>query len=193
MAHTLHLAQQPDADALLSRSPLALLVGALLDQQVPMERAFTGPYELCARLGGEDLDAGAIAAMDPEEFAHLVARKPAVHRFPGAMAKRVQQLCQYLVEHHDGRAEAVWEGVEDGRELLRRLRALPGFGAAKAQIFVALLGKQLDVRPRGWREAAGEYGASGIYRSTADVTGPQALQRVRAQKKEAKAHQRKEK
>ncbi len=187
MDHTLHLAQQPDADALLSRSPLALLVGSLLDQQVPMERAFAGPYELNRRLGDDGLDARAVAAMDPEELEQLFSEKPAVHRFPGSMAKRVQQLCQYLVEHYDGSAETVWEGASDGRDLLRRLKALPGYGDAKAQIFVALLGKQLGVRPQGWREAAGPYGEDGTYRSAADVTGPETLEKVRAEKKEQKA------
>ncbi|MFE9661694.1 MULTISPECIES: HhH-GPD-type base excision DNA repair protein [unclassified Streptomyces] len=183
----LHLAQQPEADALLGRSPLAALVGMLLDQQVPMEWAFAGPYTIAQRLGADDLDAHEIAAYDPEAFAALLSEKPAVHRYPGSMAKRVQQLCQYLVEHYDGRPEAVWEGVDSGRELLRRLNELPGFGKQKAQIFLALLGKQLGVRPSGWREAAGEYGERGSHRSAADITGPESLARVRAHKQELKA------
>jgi uncharacterized HhH-GPD family protein len=183
----LHLAQEPAADALLSRSPLAALVGMLLDQQVPMEWAFAGPHTIAQRMGREDLDAHEIAEQDPEAFAELLARKPAVHRYPGSMAGRVQNLCRYLVEHYDGRAEAVWEDADSGRELAKRLGELPGFGKQKAQIFLALLGKQLGVRPAGWREAAGEYGAEGSYRSAADITGPESLARVRAHKQEAKA------
>ncbi|MER5495045.1 HhH-GPD-type base excision DNA repair protein [Streptomyces sp. NPDC002454] len=183
----LHLAQEPAADALLSRSPLAALVGMLLDQQVPMEWAFAGPHTIAQRMGREDLDAHEIAEQDPEAFAELLARKPAVHRYPGSMAGRVQNLCRYLVEQYDGRAEAVWEDAGSGRELAKRLGELPGFGKQKAQIFLALLGKQLGVRPTGWREAAGEYGAEGSYRSAADITGPESLARVRAHKQEAKA------
>ncbi|MFI9204001.1 HhH-GPD-type base excision DNA repair protein [Streptomyces sp. NPDC053048] len=186
MDHALRLAQQPEADALLSRSPLAALTGMLLDQQIPMEWAFTGPYTIAERLGGDDLDAHEIAAYDPEAFAGLCARKPAVHRYPGSMAQRVQQLCRYLVEHYDGDASAVWRDVADGRELLKRLEALPGFGKQKAQIFLALLGKQFAVRPKGWREAAGPYGEAGSYRSVADITGPESLEKVRAHKQEAK-------
>ncbi|GHG60156.1 HhH-GPD-type base excision DNA repair protein [Streptomyces griseocarneus] len=186
MDHPLRLAQQPEADALLSRSPLAALTGMLLDQQIPMEWAFTGPYTIAERLGGDDLDAHEIAAYDPEAFVELCARKPAVHRYPGSMAKRVQQLCQYLVEHYDGDASAVWRDAASGGELLGRLTALPGFGKQKAQIFLALLGKRLEVRPEGWREAAGAYGEEGSYRSVADITGPETLEKVRAHKQEAK-------
>ncbi|MET7539140.1 HhH-GPD-type base excision DNA repair protein [Streptomyces sp. NPDC005507] len=184
---TLHLAQEPDADALLGRSPLAALVGMLLDQQVPMEWAFAGPHTIARRLGADDLDAHEIASYDPEAFAELLATKPAVHRYPGSMAKRIQQLCQYLVEHYDGDASAVWESVKDGRELLKRLNDLPGFGTQKAQIFLALLGKQLGVRPKGWREAAGAYGEAKSFRSVADITGPDSLTKVRAHKQEMKA------
>lgn len=184
---TLHLAQDPEADALLGRSPLAALVGMLLDQQVPMEWAFKGPRTIADRLGADDLDAHDIAAQDPEAFAALLSDKPAVHRYPGSMAKRIQQLCQYLVEHYDGNAELVWKGVTDGPELLRRLEQLPGFGKQKAQIFLALLGKQLGVRPQGWREAAGPYGEPKSYRSVADITGPESLTKVRAHKQEMKA------
>ncbi|WP_030682876.1 HhH-GPD-type base excision DNA repair protein [Streptomyces cellulosae] len=184
---TLHLAQDPEADELLGRSPLAALVGMLLDQQVPMEWAFKGPRTIADRLGADDLDAHRIAALDPEAFAALLSEKPAVHRYPGSMAGRIHQLCQYLVEHYDGRAELVWKGVDDGRELLRRLQELPGFGKQKAQIFLALLGKQLGVRPQGWREAAGTYGEPGSYRSVADITGPESLTKVRAHKQEMKA------
>jgi uncharacterized HhH-GPD family protein len=152
-----------------------------------MEWAFTGPYTIARRLGADDLDAHAIAAYDPDAFAALLAEKPAVHRYPGSMAKRVQQLCRYLVDEYDGDAAAVWTGAGDGTELLGRLQALPGFGEQKAKIFLALLGKQFGVRPRGWREAAGAYGEEGSYRSVADITGPQSLAKVRAHKQEAKA------
>ncbi|OAH15001.1 HhH-GPD-type base excision DNA repair protein [Streptomyces jeddahensis] len=184
---TLHLAQQPEADELLGRSPLAALVGMLLDQQIPMEWAFAGPYTIVQRMGVDDLDAHEIAAQDPEAFAGLLSAKPAVHRYPGSMAKRIQQLCQYLVEHYDGDASAVWDGVDSGRELLGRLTDLPGFGKQKAQIFLALLGKQLGVQPEGWREAAGPYGEAGSHRSVADITGPDSLAKVRAHKQEMKA------
>ncbi|KUJ70297.1 Fe-S cluster assembly protein HesB [Streptomyces albus subsp. albus] len=186
MDSTVRLAQQPEADALLGRSPLALLIGMLLDQQVPMEWAFSGPYTIARRMGGDDLDAHEIAARDPEQFGALLAEKPAVHRYPGAMAKRVQQLCAYLVDQYDGDASAVWRDAGTGQELLARLNALPGYGKQKAQIFVALLGKQFRVRPQGWREAAGPYGEEGSYRSVADITDPASLARVRAYKQEAK-------
>jgi uncharacterized HhH-GPD family protein len=184
---TLHLAQDPAADELLGRSPLAALVGMLLDQQVPMEWAFKGPRTIADRLGAADPDAQEIAAQDPEAFAALLSEKPAVHRYPGSMAKRIQQLCQYLVEHYDGDASGVWEGVGTGAELLKRLEELPGFGKQKAQIFLALLGKQLGVTPTGWREAAGAYGEAKSYRSVADITGPESLAKVRAHKQEMKA------
>ncbi|GAX54279.1 HhH-GPD-type base excision DNA repair protein [Streptomyces olivochromogenes] len=187
MDASLHIAQDPEADALLSRSPLAALTGMLLDQQVPMEWAFKGPRTIASRMGADELDAHEIAAYDPEKFAALLTAKPAVHRYPGSMAKRIQQLCQYLVEHYDGDAAKVWEGVKSGEELLRRLKELPGFGAQKAQIFLALLGKQFGVRPKGWREAAGAYGEPDSFRSVADITGPESLAKVRAHKQEMKA------
>jgi uncharacterized HhH-GPD family protein len=181
----LRIAQDPHADRLLSEDPLALLLGMLLDQQIPMEKAFRGPAVLQERLG--HLDAASIAEHPTEAFAAVMARPPAVHRFPGSMAGRVQDLCRYLVEHHDGRAEDVWEGARDGADLLRRLQALPGFGRQKAQIFLALLGKQRGVQPSGWREAAGAYGEDGALRSVADVTSPETLQQVRAYKQSVKA------
>jgi uncharacterized HhH-GPD family protein len=184
---TLHLAQQPEADELLGRSPLAALVGMLLDQQVPMEWAFAGPYTIAQRMNKDDLDAHEIATYDPEAFAALLSTKPAVHRYPGSMAKRIQQLCQYLVEHYHGDATAVWKDATTGNELLQRLKELPGFGPQKAQIFLALLGKQLNIRPKGWREAAGPYGAPDSFRSVADITGPDSLTKVRAHKQEMKA------
>ena len=180
----LHLSQDAAADELLGRDPLALLLGMLLDQQIPMEKAFRGPAVLQERLG--HLDAARIADAEPEAFASMFATPPAVHRFPGSMAGRVQALCRALVEQYGGRAEAVWEDVADGHELRRRLEALPGFGAQKAKIFVALLGKQLGVQPPGWREAAGPYGEEGVLRSVADVTSPETLREVRAYKQSVK-------
>ncbi|MGW0855315.1 HhH-GPD-type base excision DNA repair protein [Streptomyces sp. NPDC002690] len=184
---TLRIAQQPEADELLARSPLAALVGMLLDQQVPMEWAFTGPHSLALRMGSDDLDAREIAAYSPEAFTALFTDKPALHRYPGSMAKRVQQLCQFLVAEYDGDASAVWADAPSGTELLARLNALPGFGTQKAQIFLALLGKRFGVRPPGWREAAGAYGERGGHRSVADITGPESLAEVRAFKQRAKA------
>ncbi|MGI5164129.1 HhH-GPD-type base excision DNA repair protein [Spirillospora sp. CA-253888] len=183
---TVHLSQRPEADELLGRSPLAALIGMLLDQQIPMEWAFAGPYTIAQRLGSADLDAHEIAAHDPDRFAALLSEKPAVHRYPGSMAKRVQQLCQALVDDYAGDAAAIWSDAATGKELLRRLNALPGFGKQKAQIFLALLGKQYGVRPEGWREAAGAYG-EGSHRSVADITGPESLAQVRAFKQEQKA------
>lgn len=182
--HDLHLAQDPDADALLSRDPLALLTGMLLDQQIPMEKAFRGPYDLRTRLG-HDLDAAELAELDT--LGELFATPPAIHRFPGSMAGRVQQLCGHLVEHYDGKAENVWAHVTTGGELLKRLKGLPGFGDQKARIFLALLGKQRGVQPEGWREAAGAYGDEGALRSVADVVSKQTLLEVRAYKQQVKA------
>lgn len=183
----LRLTQDAEADALLARSPLALLIGMLLDQQVPMERAFGGPLTIARRLGATDLDAHEIAAGDPGAFVALLSEKPAVHRYPGSMAKRIQQLCQYLVERYEGDAEMVWKDAPDGRTLLKRLNELPGFGKQKAQIFLALLGKRFGVAPEGWREAAGPYGEEGSHRSVADITGPESLIKVREFKRSAKA------
>jgi uncharacterized HhH-GPD family protein len=187
MASTLHIAQHPEADRMLSTDPLALLLGMLLDQQFPMERAFAGPYVLAQRIGVTSLDAAALAAHDPETLTAAFALTPVVHRYPKAMAARTQDLCRILVEKYDGSAAALWETASTGKELLARVAALPGFGKQKAQIFVALLGKQYGVRPEGWREAAGGYGEEGVYKSVADVTGPEALDKVRAYKKEMKA------
>jgi uncharacterized HhH-GPD family protein len=184
---TLRLSQDVDADAFLADDPLALLVGALLDQQVPMERAFAAPHALATRMGVSRLDAAAIAAFDQAEFAALFATPPALHRFPQAMAARVQALASYLHDEYDGDPTAIWSGVADGQQLRGRISALPGFGDQKARIFVALLGKQLGVQPPGWREAAGAYGADGSTRSAADVTGPETLRAVREFKKAAKA------
>ena len=185
-AAELHLTGDPAADDLLSRDPLALVIGMLLDQQFAMERAFAGPYLLTQRLG-HDLDAAELASYDPEELANLFAQPPVIHRYPRSMAGRVQSLCQLVVERYDGDAAKLWQDASNGGELLRRLQELPGFGRQKAQIFLALLGKQRGVAPRGWREAAGGYGEDGSRRSIADVTGPESLQEVRATKRAAKA------
>jgi uncharacterized HhH-GPD family protein len=183
---TLRLAQDPDADELLARDPLALLVGMLLDQQVPLEWAFTAPHRLAARLGRRSLDAAEIAALDPDAFVKLMAGPPALHRYPAAMAGRVQALCREVADRYGGDAAALWRTAESGKKLLARLRTLPGFGEQKARIFVALLGKQLGVCPPGWREAAGPYGEEGSRRSAADVTDAESLAEVRAFKKAAK-------
>ena len=187
MASTLHIAQHPEADQMLSTDPLALVLGMLLDQQFPMERAFAGPYVLAQRIGVTRLDAAALAAHDPDTLAAAFALTPVVHRYPKAMAARTQEVCRILVAKYDGSAAQLWETAATGKELLARMSALPGFGKQKAQIFVALLGKQYGVQPEGWREAAGGYGEEGVYKSVADVTGPEALDRVRAYKKEMKA------
>jgi len=186
MDRSLCLAQEPDADALLSRDPLALLLGMLLDQQIPMERAFAGPYLLAQRVGA--FDAAAIAAMNPEELAAAMVGPPAVHRFPGSMARRVQTLCEYVVDHYEGDIQVLWTaGQPDGQEALRRLKALPGFGDQKARIFLALLGKQWGVELAGWREAAGTYGDPDARRSVADVVDQETLEQVRSWKKQQKA------
>ncbi|MBS4727086.1 Fe-S cluster assembly protein HesB [Mycobacterium sp. SM1] len=182
----LQLAQDPDADALLDSNPFALLVGMLLDQQVPMETAFAGPKKIADRMGG--FQAREIADCDPEKFAVLCSQSPAIHRFPASMAKRIQSLAQIIVDRYGGDAGALWTaGDPDGHEVLRRLEALPGFGEQKARIFLALLGKQYGVTPAGWRAAAGEYGDAGTHMSVADVVDARSLERVRSYKKRMKA------
>jgi uncharacterized HhH-GPD family protein len=183
---TLTIAQDPAADELLGRDPLALLIGMLLDQQFPMERAFGAPRLLAERLGVDTLSAPDLAAADPEELVRIFQGPPALHRYPGSMAGRAQDLCRLLVERYEGRAENLWAQAPDGVTLLRRLGELPGFGAQKAKIFLALLGKQYGVTPPGWREAAGDYGLEGSRRSVADITGPESLVEVRAFKQEQK-------
>jgi uncharacterized HhH-GPD family protein len=183
---TLRLAQDPDADALLASDPLALLVGMLLDQQFPLEWAFRGPYRLAQRMQRTRLDAAEIAALDPDALVRLMAGPPALHRYPASMAGRIQALCGHVAERYGGDAAALWRTAGSGAELLARLKALPGFGEQKARIFVALLGKQLGVRPDGWREAAGPYGEDGTRRSAADVTDAASLAEVRAFKQAAK-------
>jgi uncharacterized HhH-GPD family protein len=180
------LAQEPEADALLEDDPFALLVGMLLDQQVPFETAFAGPKKIADRMGG--LDAAKIADYDPDKFAALCSERPAVHRFPGSMAKRIQALAQIIVDRYDGNAAGLWTaGKPDGQELLRRLKGLPGFGEQKAKIFLALLGKQYGVTPTGWREAAGDFGKAGAHLSVADIVDAQSLGKVRSYKKQMKA------
>lgn len=180
----LHITQEPGSDRVLDDNPFALLVGMMLDQQYPMEHAFRGPAKVLERFG--TLDPAAIATADPEEFAALCATPPAVHRFPGSMAGRMQALAALVEERYDGRAERLWTEADSGAELLRRMMELPGFGRQKAQIFVALLAKQLEVRPPGWEDAVGVYALDG-YRSVADVVDPASLQKVRDFKKSAKA------
>ncbi|WGL53932.1 HhH-GPD-type base excision DNA repair protein [Nocardioides sp. BP30] len=177
------IAQDPAADQVLSDSPFALLVGMMLDQQYPMEHAFRGPAKLLERFG--TLEPAAIAAADPEEFAALCAVPPAIHRFPGSMAARLQQLAGIIAEDYDGDATNLWAGVTTGSELLKRIQSLPGFGKQKAQIFLALLAKQVGVRPQGWESAVGAYAESG-YRSVADVVDGTSLQKVREFKQAAK-------
>ena len=183
---TLRIAQDDAADELLGRDPLALLIGMLLDQQFPMERAFGAPRLLADRLGVTTLSAPALAAMDPEELTRLFQGPPALHRYPGSMAGRAQDLCRLLVERYDGRPENLWADAPDGATVLKRLGELPGFGAQKSKIFLALLGKQYGVTPPGWREAAGDYGTDGSRRSVADITGPESLTEVRAFKQQQK-------
>jgi uncharacterized HhH-GPD family protein len=175
-----------DANDLLSASPLALLIGMLLDQQVTIEKAFTSPRDLVRRLGHEPA-AAELAAFDPDALAAIFSDRPALHRYPRSMAGRVQQLCQHIVDRYGGDPAGVWAGARTGAELLARIRDLPGFGADKAQIFLALLGKQYGVRPRGWREAAGHFGEKGGHYSVADITDATSLAAVRAYKQSKKA------
>ena len=181
----LRIAQDEAADALLARDPFALLVGMLLDQQFPMEKAFAGPALIAARLGVHGLEPSAVAAADPEAFARIMAGPPAVHRYHSSMAGRVQALAAHVRDTYDGDASRLWREAADGGELAARLRALPGFGDQKARIFVALLGKQFDVRPPGWEAAAGDYASPGR-RSVADVVDATSLQEVREYKRAAK-------
>lgn len=182
----LQLVQDPAADALLAANPFALLVGMMLDQQIPMEVAFAGPKKIAERIGG--FDAGLIASYDPDKFVALCSESPAIHRFPGSMAKRLQVLAQTIVDEYDGDAANVWTaGNPDGREVLKRLKLLPGFGDQKARIFLALLGKQYGVTAKGWQEAAGDYGKTGTFMSIADIRDQASLDKVRSHKKQMKA------
>ena len=184
-SQSLRFTGDPPADELLATDPLALLIGMLLDQQFPMERAFHSPYELKERLGGR-LDVAAIASMDAEALAAVFRGPPALHRYPGSMAGRTQELCRALLERFDGKAEQVWASAETGNDLFANLRSLPGFGEQKSRIFTAVLAKQLDVTPPGWEEAAGPYAAVGHF-SVADIDGPEALAAVREHKKAVKS------
>jgi len=185
-APRLRLAQDEHADALLARDPFALVVGMLLDQQIPMEWAFTGPATIAARMGTESLDPALIARYDPDEFVALMTGPTAVHRYPRSMGGRVQKLADYVVQRYGGDVSRLWTEASTGIELRRRLGELPGFGDQKARIFVALLGKQLGVQPEGWQQAAGAYGEHGSRRSVADVVDEQSLAEVRHYKREAK-------
>lgn len=182
----LYLSGETAADALLSRDPLALLIGMVLDQQIPLEWAFAAPAKLRERLG-HDLDAAEIAGYDEEALLRMFTGPPALHRFPGSMAKRVQQMCRHLVDEYDADAGSLWAGAKDGPDLLKRVQALPGFGEQKARIFIGLLGKQYGVRTTGWEAAAGAFGRPGTYVSVADITDRESLEQVRAYKKESKA------
>jgi uncharacterized HhH-GPD family protein len=182
----MHLATTTEGNQLLEHDALALLIGMLLDQQIPMEKAFTSPSVLRDRLGRE-LDATEIANYDADALEQLFRTPPALHRFPASMAKRVQAMTQVLVDEFDGRADNVWTGAADGPDLVRRISRLPGFGEQKAKIFAALLGKQFAIRPKGWREAAGAYGENGSFRSVADVVDDSSLKKVRAFKQQMKA------
>jgi uncharacterized HhH-GPD family protein len=172
------------ADTILEESPFALLAGMMLDQQYPMEHAFRGPAKVTDRFG--TFEPAAIAAADPEEFAAMAATTPAIHRFPGSMASRLQELARIVTDDYDGDAARLWTEARDGKDLLKRVMALPGFGKQKAQIFVALLAKQCGVRPEGWESVAGDYALEG-YRSVADVVDQDSLQKVRDFKKAKKA------
>ncbi|MFG2036961.1 HhH-GPD-type base excision DNA repair protein [Dactylosporangium sp. NPDC048998] len=175
-----------EANALLDRDALALVTGLTLDQQITLEKAFTSPWVLAERLGHEPT-AQELADFDPQALVEVFATPPALHRFPKAMAARVQEVCRVIVDRYDGDPAGIWAGVTDGAELLRRVLELPGFGKQKAQIFVALLGKQCGVRPEGWREAAGGYGEEGSFRSVADIVDQDSLVKVREYKKQVKA------
>jgi uncharacterized HhH-GPD family protein len=183
---TISMPVEPAANELLSTDPLALLIGMLLDQQVPLERAFSAPYDLTKRLG-HNPTAEELAGYDPEALAAVFSERPALHRYPKSMASRVQAMAQLIVARYDGDAGRVWGDAADGADLRRRIAELPGFGAQKAQIFLALLGKQLGVQPAGWREAAGPFGEVGSYCSVADISDGDSLARVRAYKQELKA------
>ena len=175
-----------EANELLSRNALALLIAMLLDQQVPLERAFSAPRDLVRRLGHEPT-ADELASFDPEALAAVFSERPALHRFPKAMAARTQELARLIVRDYDGDAASLWTTASSGAELLKRVSALPGFGEANAKIFVALLGKQLGIQPPGWREAAGSFGAEGSYVSVADIVDDESLGKVRSHKQAIKA------
>lgn len=183
---TLHFTGDTAADILLSENPFALLVGMLLDQQIAMEVAFVGPAKIRDRIGG--LDPASVASYDAEAFVEVFRQSPAVHRFPGSMAKRVQEVADVIVNTWNGDTASIWNAdTPTGIEILRRLKALPGFGEQKAKIFLALLGKRLEIDAPGWREASAPYGEEGAFRSVADIVSPESLTRVRETKRAAKA------
>lgn len=184
-SRTIRIAQDEHADEVLSTDDFGLIVGMLLDQQFPMERAFAGPAKILDRFG--TLDPAAIAAAEPEAFADLCATSPAIHRYGRSMAGRIQQLAQVIVSDYDGRTANIWETADSAKDLLARLKKLPGFGDQKARIFAALLGKQVGVTPQGWRQVIGPYAEEGATRSVADVVDPESLQLVREFKQAAKA------
>jgi uncharacterized HhH-GPD family protein len=180
----IHITGDAHADEVLTRSPFALLAGMMLDQQYPMEHAFRGPAKVLDRFGS--IEPSAIAAADPEEFKALCSTPPAIHRFPGSMAERLQALAVLVEERYDGHAERLWTEATSGADLVKRVMDLPGFGRQKAQIFAALLAKQLGVRPDGWEKAVGDYALEG-HRSVADVTDAASLAKVREFKQQKKA------
>jgi uncharacterized HhH-GPD family protein len=182
----LRLTGDPQADQLLTDDDNALLIGMVLDQQVPMEKAFSGPLVIAQRMGGS-FDVAKIAAMSEDEFVALCAQRPAIHRFPAAMGKRIYQVCRVLTDRYDGQAANLWNQARSGEEVKSNLAGLPGFGADKAAIFTAVLGKQRGVTPEGWRTAAGYYGEPGTYRSVADIVDDESLQSVRETKRSVKA------
>jgi uncharacterized HhH-GPD family protein len=184
----LHITGDQAADAVISRDPLALLIGMVLDQQVTIEKAFSSPADLLERLGTKGpLNAATLAAMDPEELGDIFRERPALHRYPGSMAGRVQAVCRVVADEYANKADNIWKGVQSGDELVGRLRTLPGFGEQKAKIFAALLGKQLGVRPDGWRKVTTPYGKEGSSLSVADITDRESLLKVRATKQAMKA------
>jgi uncharacterized HhH-GPD family protein len=182
----LWLTGDAEADQLLTEDDNALLIGMVLDQQVPMEKAFSGPLVIAQRMGGR-LDVAAVAAMSEDDFVALCSRPPAIHRFPAAMAKRVRQICQVLTEDYDGQAANLWKDARSGSEVKANLERLPGFGSDKAAIFTAVLGKLRGITPEGWRIAAGYYGEPDTFRSVADIVDSDSLQKVRETKKSVKA------
>ena len=182
----LYLTGDRASDTLLAKDPFALLIGMVLDQQVPLERAFSAPSALRDRLGGS-LDVATIAEMEPSKLAAIFSERPALHRFPSSMAGRVQAVAKVVIDEYNGDAAAIWKGAKSGSDLLGRIRKLPGFGEQKAKIFIALLGKRLGVKPTGWAEAAGSFGETGSFHSIADIDSAAALERVREHKKEMKA------
>ncbi|MGL4172980.1 MAG: HhH-GPD-type base excision DNA repair protein [Actinomycetota bacterium] len=181
---SIQIAQDPAADQVLSDDPFALLMGMVLDQQFPMERAFAAPATVLRRFGS--LNPVAVAQADPEAFKAVCSQTPAIHRFPSSMAGRIQELARVVVDDYNGDASQIWRGAVSGTDLFKRLLALPGFGKQKAQIFIALVAKQLDVQPDGWAQTAGDYALPG-FRSVADVVDPSSLQKVRQYKQASKA------